>query len=256
MGEIYKNATVTISAAGATSVDGGLFGHEITPELVEIPFCLPDKSLLKAYISWETYREGSVEPLNRRAWCFQKSILSPRLLSFRSTELTWHCQSLKHEPIVRSHYVYLPEFSQVPPNVFGRDVAVEISKPFHRARSWNWIVEDLTACDLTNPEDRLPAISGIAKELALVWNDEHVFGVMRSTIEHHLSWEKAEYRRPPDKNLSSVRNRRAPSWSWVSVIFRFSFHQCILNSRSEPHVWRLTTRQNAGKSFSKPKFSP
>ncbi|TGO36622.1 hypothetical protein BHYA_0119g00120 [Botrytis hyacinthi] len=178
MGAIFKNATVTISAASATSVDGGLFNHGPTPELLEIPFCLPDKSLSK---------------------------------------------SLKYEPVAKSGYVYWQTASEVPANIFGRDVAIQLPGTFHRAQTWNSIVQEFTNGDLTNPEDRLPAISGIAKELALVWNDEHVFGVMRSTIEHHLSWGVPRSWSSHGKTLSNVRNGRVPSWSWVSVDFPVSF---------------------------------
>ncbi|TGO89197.1 hypothetical protein BPOR_0120g00050 [Botrytis porri] len=106
MGDIYKNATITISAAGSTSIDGGLFNHEPTPELLEIPFCLPDKSLSK---------------------------------------------TLKFEPVVRSNHVYAWEVLQASANVFRRDVAVEITDSFHRAKTWNWIVENFARRDLTNP---------------------------------------------------------------------------------------------------------
>ncbi|KAF7916405.1 uncharacterized protein EAE98_010705 [Botrytis deweyae] len=218
MGDIFKNATVTISAASATSVDGGLFNQKPSPELLEIPFCLPDKSLSKVYISESKgLGEWPQEPIDRRAWCFQESMLSPRLLSFRSTELLWHCQSLRYEPVVKSYYLHMWTKVKMPANIFGRDVAVYLPGALHRSEIWNCIVENFTGRDLTNPEDRLPAISGIAKELALAWNDKHVFGVMRSTIEHHLSWDTERWRTFPRKGHSNVRNGGAPSWSWVSV---------------------------------------
>ncbi|KAF7896599.1 hypothetical protein BELL_1668g00010 [Botrytis elliptica] len=216
MGDIFKNATVTISATSATSVDGGLFVHGPTPELLEIPFCLPDKSLSKVYISECKYPAESQEPIYRRAWCLQESILSPRLLSFRSTELLWHCQSLKCEPVTKSVYTYSQMMAEVPANIFGRDIAIQLPDALRRGQIWNSIVENFTGRDLTNPEDRLPAISGIAKELALVWNDEHVFGVMRNTIEHHLSWVVAP-RYELDTKHDNARIDRVPSWSWVSV---------------------------------------
>ncbi|THV50986.1 hypothetical protein BGAL_0128g00220 [Botrytis galanthina] len=216
MGDIFKNATVTISAASATSVDGGLFDHEPTPDLLEIPFCLPDKSLSKIYISRTQFPGEDKEPVNQRAWCFQESILSPRLLSFRSTELLWHCQSLKDAPVAKSNCFYYETRAEVPANIYGLDVAIEPKSAFSRAQNWNTIVESFTRRQLTNPEDRLPAIFGIAKELALVWNDEHVFGVMRSTVERHLSWAVV-HPYGLDTKHEIARNDRAPSWSWVSI---------------------------------------
>ncbi|KAF7867013.1 uncharacterized protein EAF02_009799 [Botrytis sinoallii] len=229
MGDIFKNATVTISAASATSVDGGLFNHRPSPELLEIPFCLPDKSLSKVYISKIKLIGESRDPINRRAWCFQESILSPRLLSFRSTELLWHCQSLKYEPVAKSIWTYMQANAKVPANIFGRDVAIQLPDALHRGQIWNSIVEDFTGRDLTNPEDRLPAISGIAKELALVWNDEHVFGVMRSTVEQHLSWMVLP-RHELDTQHENARNDRVPSWSWVSIdcpIYFYTFQPVL-----------------------------
>ncbi|KAF7926140.1 uncharacterized protein EAE97_010440 [Botrytis byssoidea] len=175
MGDIYKNATVTISAASASSVDGGLFDHGPTPNLLEVPFCLPDKSLSKVYISEARLCADLNEPVNHRAWCFQESMLSPRLLSFRSTELLWHCQSLAYEPVAKSNHRYIKSKALVPANIFGRNIEIQIPGVLHCARAWNSIVETFTERSLTNSEDRLPAISAIAKELAFVWNDEHVW---------------------------------------------------------------------------------
>ncbi|TGO12623.1 hypothetical protein BTUL_0085g00340 [Botrytis tulipae] len=216
MGDIYKNATVTISAASASSVDGGLFDHGPTPNFLEVPFCLPDKSLSQVYMSRQIAYHESDDPVNHRAWCFQESMLSPRLLSFRSTELLWHCQSLAYEPVAKSNRRYIQSKALVPANIFGRNMEIQIPGVLHRARAWNSIVETFTERSLTNSEDRLPAISAIAKELAFVWNDEHVFGVMRSTVERHLSWAVV-HRYGLDKKHEIARNDRAPSWSWVSI---------------------------------------
>ncbi|KAF7903997.1 hypothetical protein EAF00_001331 [Botryotinia globosa] len=228
MGDIFKNATVTISAASATSADGGLFGRRTTEDLFQISLRLPDKSLSKIYIAERKDPQASEEPVNQRAWCFQESILSPRVLSFRSTELLWHCQTLQYEPVAESNYFYHGRDAEIPGNIFGLDVEIESKDAFHRVQTWNLIVEGFTARHLTNPEDRLPAISGIANEFALAWNDEHVLGVMRSTIEYHLAWKAPRHGDLQVANPRNLGNGRAPSWSWVSIDYPVRFTKILL----------------------------
>lgn len=82
-------------------------------------------------------------------------------------------------------------------------------------RLWERIVEAYARCGLTKAEDKLVAISGIAKHMATMTNDEYVVGMWRRYLESELLWEVN------NREHYSVAHRpseyRAPSWSWASV---------------------------------------
>jgi len=70
------------------------------------------------------------------------------------------------------------------------------------------ITAEYSACDLTMPDDKLIALSGIADEMLLVFKDDYLAGNWRSQFPHILMWTGGK---------SRPRPLRAPSWSWASV---------------------------------------
>ena len=62
------------------------------------------------------------------------------------------------------------------------------------------------------PEDKLPAISGLAIELAGAIQDEYVAGLWCNDILRGLMWSTW-----PFLHVKKPEVWRAPSWSWASV---------------------------------------
>ncbi len=74
---------------------------------------------------------------------------------------------------------------------------------------WEAIVEDYSSRELTVPEDRLPAIAGIASELGKLWDDIYLARLWKKCLVKHLAWKRIG-RYLETKIL-------APTWSWVST---------------------------------------
>ena len=70
-------------------------------------------------------------------------------------------------------------------------------------------------CDLTNPQDKLVALSGIAVAVQHEFG-EYVCGMWKGFLPHVLLWEVTLFQQ---KGFQPFRPRqyRAPSWSWVSI---------------------------------------
>jgi len=73
------------------------------------------------------------------------------------------------------------------------------------------IVEDFSKRKFTVSQDRLPALSTIAKEYAIESNDRYLAGIWEASLSNGLSW----------RGYSRTQNRYsqdyiAPSWSWAS----------------------------------------
>jgi hypothetical protein len=91
---------------------------------------------------------------------------------------------------------------------------------------WRRIVEVYTRTDFTNSEDKLIALSGMAKLMAEKIGSrrfpaEYAAGLWKLHIESQLLWQVEPVWREVDEkfeNLStSPATYRAPSWSWASV---------------------------------------
>jgi hypothetical protein len=66
---------------------------------------------------------------------------------------------------------------------------------------------------LTQSLDVFPAISGIARAIALSVNDRYISGLWRHDLHRGLLWSA------PDSTVSKpdLRHSRAPSWSWAAL---------------------------------------
>ena len=87
-------------------------------------------------------------------------------------------------------------------------------------RLWYALVEDYTPRHFKYIQDRLVAISGIAKIFGdLIRNDEYVAGLWKRDIVRGLSWHDRGAKLIPSKTIQgfSFPIDRFPSWTWASV---------------------------------------
>ena len=91
------------------------------------------------------------------------------------------------------------------------------SDAFHER--WCRIVQDYSRLNLTNTKDKLPALSGIAKQIGAAHDDTYLAGLWLGQLAQGLSW----YRRGPHSEPLK-EERRAPSWSWVGFDGSIFFH--------------------------------
>lgn len=164
--------------------------------------------------------------------------LSPRVLNFTKTQMYWECDEMQ----ASESYPYgFPEeaganvkgkalnpFSLLNMNVEEEDAPIDtgISPLVKRAFDvWANAVSDYTvgnpydrsthgspgfAKNLTNPADKLVAISAIAHELQPFMNCRYLAGHWQTDLVRQLAWTgwNGSQRTP---------TYRAPSWSWASV---------------------------------------
>jgi Heterokaryon incompatibility protein (HET) len=205
MGKVYKRSTLTIAASNAPSVSDGF-----------LRILSPSKAfyLLEQFPNdiscWNfTCSEPDQEPLDSRAWALQESLLSPRLLLFNEGKVVWRCQKDSATPSLASRW----SSQRLPSSVFGIPERSKRTVGNHQVLLWEQIVKDYSERQLTFPEDRLPAVAGIATELAEAWDDIYLSGLWDSCLLNHLTWrpscEAAEI---------SSKSYRAPSWSWASIL--------------------------------------
>lgn len=224
MGMVYKNAICNISATGAWDSREGCFCDRDTtlvdPYLVKCEWdSVPDQYYqVVDYAIWE---DSIVHgPVNQRAWVVQERLLAPRILHYAREEVFWECQELMAcETFPRG----IPEgFTRKASNLnrlIPRTLSdAASSKPHNKEHqpdrdlydNWRIIVREYTRCKLTKSEDKLVALSGIAKQMQLHINDVYLAGMWKGCLSSQLLWHiEGDGVRP--------QSYRAPSWSWASV---------------------------------------
>jgi hypothetical protein len=207
MGTIYKNATVTIAASVASAAADGFLRIERTqPKSYTFDISLPNGKVAAVSVA---ARElcTTKNLLRQRGWAYQEFLLSPRVLSYSERELMWHCQTEQLQTITRSSLNYVLAPDRLPPRIFNNDLrhGKSWTTDKQRIELWASVVGDYSSRYLTDPEDRLHALAGIAGELRALWDDDYLYGLWRRCLVTLLAWSSL---REQDS-----RSTRAPSWS-------------------------------------------
>ena len=213
MGSIYKNASLTISAASAVSE--GFLGRQ--PKAM--PSCkwqldIPSVGSHTIFISTQPRMFLGYEPnhpLDRRGWALQESLLSHRLLVFSEKEPLWYCQAVRLKSAKDGYLEYWATGNPRNNWVFIDPLRSRSGmQPRNRHGLWTRIVENVTNRLLSDKEDRLNAVAGIAAELQRRWGGKYLFGHWGEGFVPLLLW----HGKSPS---TEEKSGRAPTWSWGSV---------------------------------------
>lgn len=220
MGSIYRDATVTIFATSASRVDDGFLQHRSPDEGgILLPFYVSDSSQGSVTLFLRESPYTPNEPLDSRAWVVQETLLSQRRLIYGTKELLWKCQEDDYKTVTVSPRSYNMLVTALPDDIFSptqeSDVRRLKAADNAHAESWTIIVKNFTSRGITNREDRLSAVGGVAAELQRLWKDDYIVGAWRRTLAQHLMWYRLKSH--PSASLPRPVQYRSPSWSWASV---------------------------------------
>jgi hypothetical protein len=228
MGSVYSMAAITICASNASSAQEGFLDAQLPVMDFKVPFLLPNGILGSIVIlkPSDTIPFTSPMPLEKRAWTFQESMLSPRLLIFGRGEVIWVCRTRKGNLQFKSLFpissrVPLPSTFHGEAEAFNRSNGTDLSGDGDllvqkRIKLWKSMIGDYSKRYITMEEDKIPALVGIATYLELSWGDVYLAGHWSSCLLHHLPWFAVENQ--PSLPASSYT---APSWSWLSTPGRY-----------------------------------
>ncbi|KAH8586961.1 heterokaryon incompatibility protein-domain-containing protein [Bisporella sp. PMI_857] len=229
MGSVYSNGLCNLAASISVDASGGLF-HSSRPTVRRDCFV---ESFSEDGINnlWHVYPPDFHEsqlfnsPLMQRGWVVQERLLSRRVLHF-GLQMYWECHQ---HAACETHLDGFPDLkenfhlSTLKPNYQVLGVAVPhgflpTAAGFHtvnlaRLKLWHTIVQDYTSCDLTIQNDKLIAISGLAKAFLSSMKAEssdYLAGLWRMNLIPELCWYMQQRR-------TQSKVYRAPSWSWASL---------------------------------------
>lgn len=222
MAQIYQGCYLTIAATKASDDEGGLFSVT-SPQYSERDICFDFAGTRTRFLYrrqppdhdyW--FRSGAVysqtrisPPLLNRAWIYQERLLSPRILHFTNEELVFECRERSdcecgydtHNKSMKVRHAL----------ALSSDQKALLSR-------WLCIVNEYSLLDLTYGKDKLPGLSGVAKQMQHLNGDSYLAGLWRSTLIQCLCWYNPGY-----NIIRGVGSHdkpetwRAPSWSWAHI---------------------------------------
>ncbi|RYP75208.1 hypothetical protein DL771_002533 [Monosporascus sp. 5C6A] len=245
MSQIYGFAFLTIMAASAPSVKGGLPG--LRPgsrslrqeELVVIPATEnsanggmhPGLSLMTTLQPLANPSEHYLErtPWNARGWTMQERVLSRRVLVFMPEQVYWVCREATfcEESYFENDLLRFNRFHEGATELTLRRPFRNFYEPDNdQIRFWKTyqnLVASYTRRSFTYQGDVFDGFLAILQGLSAVSGDEFVWGLPRSHFEQGLLWTSftGVLRRKELSTLpmTSMRdNVPFPSWSWMGWI--------------------------------------
>jgi hypothetical protein len=231
MDQYYHNSALNISASSASDSTMSIFetGDRLRGKLKSLTSAECHSALhdIRGLIY---LRHGSLvdldAPLRKRAWVLQESILSHRILWYDADQLRWACNVLycdeKRPDFVADigKYRFHKNIFQITttnriassPSISSGSITQ--SRELESSDLFFWlygILRDYIHRDITKPEDRLPAIAGLAKEFAKRTKFQYVCGLWKEDLLLGLRWDAH------GSKIASQVPANTPSWSWASL---------------------------------------
>lgn len=221
MWRLYTCAFLNLSATASANSEQGLFrskrpfAREKCMVQVEEKHHHFDAGSYLCYNAAEWEQSVDLAPLNTRAWVLQERVLAPRVLHFAQSQIFWECHG-SHES---GGFWASEQFPAGLPHGYNRDDRRQILQkmkdddPKSWLPVWDSIVQAYTRRNLTEPQDKLVALSGLAEQMSRSLKSEHVgyaAGLWEENLTYQLLWSTSG---------ESMRSEiyRGPSWSWASV---------------------------------------
>jgi hypothetical protein len=219
MGSVYEHSYCNIAASKASNGNDGCF---TTRNIFDVQQCNvmaywhkqePMHYYIRDNAPWDQLNH---DPLVRRGWVVQESILARRILHFSKEQVLWECSEVRLSETI-------PFTSNQPfYHRLNLDPTPYLTKKYIRPWAhpetpdlvdyaiWRDFVHKYSCCQLTYPEkDKLVAVSGIARLLCR--GDEYLAGLWRKCLPAQLMWHTQNFGpKRPSKYY-------APTWSWASV---------------------------------------
>ncbi|KAK3174859.1 hypothetical protein OEA41_002105 [Lepraria neglecta] len=234
MSEVYSNAILTIVAGVGESANAGLprvnYAGDAENSMLQSlqegdtkrrrsPSCAGFSSEWHSTEAYEGWHSMETSRWISRAWTYQETILSKRLLLVLRQRMMLACgHSLFEEGME-------PDTARVHPRFGSFDRKLERRNSLE---CYEHCVFSYTRMNLTLPADILRAFEGILSRLRLYLRSRFIFGLPETEIESALAWQGGEglagSRERTD--LQPLRRRKDPttgrdiypSWSWAGWV--------------------------------------
>ncbi|KAH6664626.1 heterokaryon incompatibility protein-domain-containing protein [Halenospora varia] len=215
MCDYYSNAYLTISAS--SSKNGTIpFLHDRGSQWQTEKFPFSSANGQEVEILARRHTGSSMaqvvedlSPLASRAWCWQENVLSTRVLHYTQSELIFECRT-----------EVVSEDGAKPRGLYSMGLAQKFcsdgGKERDTYRCWHDLIESYSIRELTFESDKLPAVSGVAKQIQGRTNSVYLAGLWKDNLPMDLCWS-VDYVSTNSSPNMQPETYIAPSWCWASV---------------------------------------
>lgn len=236
MDKVYSNCFCNIYASSGCP-DRGLFAerHHQALSMARYAISVSDATRRSVRCQYELLNTAfweirGPESLMRRGWVFQEWLLAPRIIHFGIRELSWECHN---SMVTKVGHFARKSGERSPKDLLGLARVASTQKDLEGVfHCWAKMLVAYTVCDLTRPNDRLIALSGVANKMSelLDENDTYLAGLWLSCLPFLLTWriERWLERQLGDQpegfqDADYMLGFGGPSWSWASVTNQISY---------------------------------
>jgi hypothetical protein len=233
MASIYSNAVFTIAAIDAKDSSKRILAPRPKPIRVTYKNTKGEEHHLKARLLADHFPNRTERlpaplngPLSRRAWTLQEHVLSTRVFQFTATEIIFECRSAFACECAPG----LKESWPTAPGLLGQLAGTKSKRKLHGA--WHRLVEKYTLRRLTQPTDKLPALSGLAHRFHELVRSRYCAGLWAGNLLEDMLWSSAPWLRSPSDVVPPAQYR-APSFSWASVDTQVRFEHVASSEEAD-----------------------
>ncbi|KAG9232635.1 heterokaryon incompatibility protein-domain-containing protein [Amylocarpus encephaloides] len=248
MAEIFSNAYLTVIAAAGVSCHVGFLERDATRPWCSVP--IPDSNSTFAGGSFclRYRRHRGSEKMAQikhgrwitRSWTYQEERLARRVLMFGENKFFFDCRTMERiegtdrcKP--RPDWVDTIR-EKTGDNDFDPPIRTNTGQIYKRRtpyNHWQTLCSHYSRRVLTYADDKLPAISGMAKHIAKKVDSDYLAGLWREHLLQDLLWHTIDGGKRPDNFRTSHYQYRAPTWSWASKDGHLSWPDMRFFSSSE-----------------------
>lgn len=222
MGDIYRNALITIGAVAAGSTDEGFINRMPPKPCIRVPFqSARHPEITGHYYAYSPGENGDQEAFfqdvelsnwNKRGWTFQERLLSRRILFFGKQMLHFECRTLRRSENYASSLKRRIRWHDLIQNSYPWTSLIE---------SWKTLATEYSERSFTFENDTLPALSSLAQEFSNAQSAKgeplkYVAGLWMRDLCQQLLWVSKEPKSFRSSNILPDPEYIAPSWSWCS----------------------------------------
>jgi hypothetical protein len=226
MAEIFSNAYLTLIVASGSGCNDSFLSRGLPGLSCTVPLKINPGLAIQGQFSLRfRRRRGPSDKMAEitgsrwitRGWTFQEERLARRVLMFGENKFFFDCRTLERSQDTDRHKLRPDWVTSVTEGLReDRGVNPEYTEIGRRWNHWHTLCTHYAHRELTFPEDRLPAISGMASKIAKKVRSEYLAGLWRNNLMHDLFWKTVAIATKPKKY-------RAPSWSWASLDGRITW---------------------------------
>lgn len=227
MSDYYGGALLTIAASGAQDCEQGIFNSdvELAPQFglsggMNGLICARCSASHRLQAERNNVQSEEL-PILSRAWVYQERMLSRRVLHFTPRELQWECRC---DSACQCGLITKDNTNPKVDHARLFEADGEFTQQDLLMR-WARVIGEYSQLELSFAKDRLPALSGLAKQfqtrmidyqyLAGLWLPRHTD--LYASNDSYLVWDLLWAKPRNERLFQRPKPWQAPTWAWSSV---------------------------------------